>query len=182
MQKEKEEHIKKLFKDQEKLRDNGGNHFTELRVDNIKQIRGLVRYFIIIASGIIGFTLPVLGQTDLVKSNIFLVGGLAELLIVILYGFYYLMDVLEDENRRLSVQHKKYDEALDKLRDNTIILATSDWTEEDINKNIESNKKMCDQLSKDLSTKRKQDYALNIIFCTFFIALVLIVLSMLVNF
>ncbi len=73
---------------------------------NITQLRGWVHQLIIISSGIIGFTLPVLGRTNLIKNPILLIVALFLLWIVIIYGFCYLLKVLSKENSGLEQRLK----------------------------------------------------------------------------
>ncbi|MBI2010755.1 MAG: hypothetical protein HYS89_00750 [Candidatus Colwellbacteria bacterium] len=165
------------------LRDKIGKSLLDLRVDNIKQIRELIKQFIIISGAIIGFTIPVFGRTKLIRTPVFLTGGLIELLIVMVYAFYYLMHILESENQKLGEQHERYNKIIDSLRDNLIIFATSDKTEKDAQKQLDSDKQVLDEfLSEEAGDKgNKKDYALNIIFSAFLVGLVLIILSM-INF
>lgn len=173
--------VQELFEEHGKLRDQIGDSFTKMRIDNIKQIRDLVKNFILISSAIVGFSLPVFGRVDLIKSSIFLIGGLGEFLIVILYGFYYLKIVLEVENNRLATQHKEFIEVLDELQKNIIIFAGSNQTEVDMRRKIEADKRAFEKLSKEEPPKNEQKRVLDIIFSAFFVGLFLILLSMVIK-
>lgn len=129
--------------------------YKEGFMKNIEQIRTLIIQFITISAVIIGFTLPVLDKTNLVKSSIFLIGGLIELLIVIISGFFYLTRVLQEENNGLK---KDYDKICRLL-------------------NITDNNEY-QKLLTELSKKKSPDYFLDLIFGAFFIGLLLIVLSL----
>lgn len=174
---QEEKVIQELFKDHEKMRDDVSNYFGDVRIDNIRQIRDLVKHLIIISSAIIGFTLPIFGSSNIVKYPIFLIAGLFALLIVVLYGFLYLKNVLESDSKGLYEQHKKYNKMHDKLRDSVINFLISQKTEEDFNKKFKADKEALDEFPAEIPQKKGR--ALDIIFLAFFIALILIVLSML---
>lgn len=160
-----------------KLRDVINNSYLKAQMENIKLMRGLIIQFIAISAAIVGFTVPILGRTDLVKSSPMLIGGLFELLIVIIYGFWYLTWMLQKENRELVEQHKKFNSYLDNPRDarNKFLI---NMTEETFKQWKEEQKKILDELQTEPKKPGKPDYALDIIFGGFFIALVLIVLSL----
>ena len=161
----------------DKLRDLVNKSYGDATMDNIKLMRGLIINFIIISSAIIGFTLPVFGRTELIKSSLLLSGGLGELLIVVIYGFWYLTWMLQQENRDLVIQHNKWNGYLDKLRDsrneffaNMTVKNKEVW--------FEKQKEVLNEIQNSTMKKQKPDYSLDIIFAAFFIGLTLIVLSL----
>ncbi len=161
----------------DRLRDIVNDTAVNAQMENIKLMRNLIIHFIAISSAIIGFTIPIFGKTELIKSPMILLSGLAELLIVVIYGFWYLTWMLQKENRDLVIQHKKYNGYLDRLRDarNSFF---SNMTEETKNIWFEKQKEVLVEMEKSAPKEQKLDYALDIIFAAFFIALVLIVLSL----
>jgi len=144
-------------------------------VENIRQRRDLIKHFIIISSGIIGFTIPVFGRTDLIKNSTFLIFGLLELVIVILYGFFYLSRILDKENNNLK---KRFEEGIKLLsnpsRDELLHQFLDNKTEENYNLYQAENqagilrviKQLNDYVEKNEKNKKK-DYALDIIFSAF---------------
>lgn len=160
----------------DRLRDIVNDTAVNAQMENIKLMRNLIIHFIAISSAIIGFTIPVFGKTELIKSPITLLCGLTELLIVIIYGFWYLTWMLQKENMDLVIQHKKYNGYLDKLRDarNNFFSNMTKKTEDIW---FKKQKEVVDEMENSAPKEQKPDHALDIIFAAFFIALVLIVLS-----
>ncbi len=158
------------------------NKYLSLKVETIKQFRDLIIQFVIISSGIIGFTLPVFDKTQLVKNKTFLIGGLAELLIIVLFGFYYLKNILEKENDSLEKDSKAFNEYLDKKRDAKIefIKSLNGHTKSDAFKIYEEeNHQALIVLNNKVKTRPSQkDYVLDLVFIAFFLGLALIVLSL----
>jgi hypothetical protein len=164
-----------IIKDREYV----NNKFLALEVDNIKQLRNLVIQFIIISSAIVGFSLPILDNGHLVQNKNFLISGLIELLIVVLYGFFYLSKILQKENNDLKFHHDAHSIFLTKRRDATIEFMKNmndvgnfdryEAAQKDALKGLEG------KVKKPLE---KKDFALDIIFSAFFIGLILIVLSL----
>jgi len=163
-----------------KLRDEINNTYVQAQSENIRQIRNLIIQFIIISSAIIGFTIPVFGRSDLIKSNLLLTGGLSELLIVILYGFGYLQWIIQKENKELSKQHDRFNSYLDIPRE-----ARNKFLSEINEVNFKNWQKKQKQILDDIEKKQKKkiipDNTLIIIFIAFFLGLFLITLSMLIN-
>lgn len=79
----------------------------ESRRQNITQIRGFIYQLIIGSGAIIGFTLPILDSSSLIKNSCFLIIGLFLLWIEIVLGFWYLKIRLENENNKLYNQSEK---------------------------------------------------------------------------
>ncbi|OGF93165.1 hypothetical protein A3G54_00185 [Candidatus Giovannonibacteria bacterium RIFCSPLOWO2_12_FULL_44_15] len=77
---------------------------TENQRKNIAEIRNWILQLSIISGAIIGFTLPVLGSSPLIKNSCLLVSGLFLLWIDIILGLGYLRAVLSRENNRLAEQ------------------------------------------------------------------------------
>lgn len=162
-----------------KLREKLGNRYLPALMENISQIRGLIEHFIMISSGIIGFTIPVFGRTDLIKNEVFLIGGLLELVIVIVFGYFYLTKILQKENRRLWRDFRTYHSHIDKL-----VKARNIWYEDlenktkfrdfqQVCKRIDGEMKQCEQEVQD-----DKDYNLDLIFFAFLAGLILIIASM----
>lgn len=164
----------------DKLRSLINNTYITAQTENIKQMRNLVIQFIVISSGIIGFTIPVFGRTDLIKSHFLLVGGLSELLIVILYGFLHLVLILQKENKGLAKQHDRFNSYLDKPRKSRNKFL-SEMTNGNWEKWQEKQQEVIQELGSCPKKKIRPDYALDIIFGAFFIALALIVSSLLIT-
>lgn len=173
----KEEYIIWQIEQDDKLRNLINTSYITAQMDNIKQMRSLIIHFIAISAAIVGFTIPVLGRTELVKTQVFLIGGLFELLIVIAYGFWYLSWMLQKENRELTLQHKKFSEYLDKPREarNKFL---ANMTDENLQAWQDQQKEIMNDLGNVPPRVQKPDHALDIIFGAFFIALVLIILSL----
>src|SRR5258706_4660026 len=113
----KDELSLRLIDKHDELRSYINDTYGRAQADNIKQQRNLVTQLVTISSAIIGFTIPVFGNSGLIQNKVFLIGGLGELLIVILYGFWYLKHILQEENKGLETTFQKYTEALDTKRD-----------------------------------------------------------------
>lgn len=79
----------------------------ESQRQNIVEIRNWIFQIMIISGGIIGFTLPVFGNSSLVKNSWFIIGGLSLLWIEIVLGFGYLRRILSRENNRLAGQFEE---------------------------------------------------------------------------
>lgn len=71
---------------------------------NIAEIRSYIFQLVIMSGGIIGFTLPVLSTSSLIKNNSLLIFGLFLLWVGIVLGFGYLKIRLEKENNGLNKQ------------------------------------------------------------------------------
>lgn len=80
---------------------------TQSQRQNIVDIRNWIFQLMIMSGGIIGFTLPILGTSSLIKNSYFLIGGLFCLWIEIIIGFGYLHKILSRENIRLTEQAKE---------------------------------------------------------------------------
>ena len=172
-----EEYIKEILNnDSELLNRIGKDHLFAIS-ENIKQLRDLIKSFVIISSAIIGFTIPIFGKTELVKNNLFLTGGLLELLVVILYGFFYLTHILQKENADLKKLFREYLDLLDMSKEarNKFIM---DNTEENHKVYMEKINEVAKKIKDKKKVEQKPDYALNIIYGAFFIAMVMIILSM----
>jgi len=102
----------------------------------------------------VGLAIPILDKTDLVKTEILLIAGLFELLIVLVYGVWYLRTVLQTENKGLLEQHSEMSTAVDKIRDqhrkfyenpSAAVLEANTREGDEIIKNLEggSKKKNC---------------------------------------
>ncbi len=172
-----EEYLIRVMDKDDKVREFINSSFLSAQMDNIKQMRTLIIQFVVVSSGIIGFTIPVLGRIDLVKSSAFLIAGLTELLIVVVYGFFYLTRLLQKENNGLAAQHKKHNDFLDKQKDARNNFLKSKKTEEDYNKWQDKQEQLLIEFQKEPQRENKPDYSLDIIFSAFFIGLVLLVLS-----
>ena len=172
-----EEYVITQIEQDDKLRGLINSSYISAQMDNIKLMRGLIIQFITISAIIIGFTIPVLGGTHLIKSQNFLVGGLLELLIVIIYGFWYLTWMLQKENRELAQQHKRFSDYLDKPREarNQFL---KNMTKENWEEWQNRQRDIFNEIQRTPQKKQKPDYALDIIFSAFFIALLLIVFSL----
>ncbi|MDO8591055.1 MAG: hypothetical protein Q7R65_03715 [bacterium] len=77
---------------------------TESQRQNIVAIRNWIFQLTIMSGGVIGFTLPILSTSSLIKNGCFLIGGLFLLWIEIVLGFGYLHRILSRENIRLAEQ------------------------------------------------------------------------------
>lgn len=174
----KEDYIIWQIEQDDKLRNLINTSYISAQMDNIKQMRSLVTHLVTISAAIIGFTIPILGRTELIKNQFTLIGGLFELLIVIVFGFWYLVQILQNENKVLAEQHKKFTDYLDKPREarNQFL---SNMSGENLQQWQKEQKVMIEEIQKAPPKKSKPDYALDILFGGFFVALVLIVLSML---
>lgn len=177
-----EEVIFEILESDRKARERLGNTYIPAMMENITQMRDLVKHFITISGGIIGLTIPVLGRADLVKNEVLLSGGLCELLLLIIFGYHYLTSVLQRENKYLAESFVKYNNHLDK-----IFRARNDWFSDLHNaEKFEIYKKVAKEVvekinkqSKEVEELKKSDYALNVMFAAFFVALFLITTSML---
>ncbi len=162
----------------DKLREHVNSSYIQAQMENLKGIRGLIINFITISAGIIGFTIPVIGKTDLVRSSTILIGGLSIFLVVILYGLYYLQNILGSENQVLAQQIKRFNGYIDKVNKarNKYFMNSSEATMKIWN---DAQKEVTDDIERELSNKKeKKDYALDILYWGFFLALIMLVLSL----
>lgn len=172
--------ILKLIDDDRKMRSKLGDRYLPALMENITQIRGLIKHFVTISSGIIGFSIPIFGRTDLIKSETLFIGGLLELLVLVLFGFYYLTRKLQEENTDLWRQFQSYHQCIDRVAE-----ARNEWLKEIQNQErLEHYQKVAKEEvgkvnNKLKREKKKEDHTLDIIFFAFFIALGLIIASML---
>ncbi len=156
--------------------------YLALQVDNVKQLRNLIIQFIIISSAVIGFSLPVLDNKNLVVNPFFLVSGMTTLLIVVIYGFFYLTRLLQKENNDLKLHSDAFNEFLNKKRAAKILFMKNIKIPGSLDKYEEAQKKALEELDRKIKkTKEGKDYSLDIIFSAFFIGLTFIVIS-LINF
>lgn len=156
--------------------------FLSLEVDNIKQLRNLIIQFVIISSATIGFSLPILGNGELIANSVFLIGGMIELLVVVLYGFLYLTQIIQKENNDLKLNHDAFSKFLDEKRNAKIKYMRNIDDKGSFEIYEDAHKRALVELDEKIKpTSKEKDYALDIIFIAFFIGLLLIVLSM-VNF
>lgn len=173
--------ITRLIDQDDRLRDMTNSTYLDAQKDNIKQMRNLIIQFIAISAATIGFTIPVFGNTDLVKSNTFLAGGLAELLIVVIYGFWYLTRLLQKENNELAKQFSKMSTMLDQQRDSRNKFFADIKNPESFKTWQSEQMKVVELLNKEPQNKKQLDYSLDIIFSAFFIGLLLLVFSIFIK-
>ncbi|MFH0948052.1 MAG: hypothetical protein V1833_03540 [Elusimicrobiota bacterium] len=170
-----EESMKNFLEDYIEFRLYITQTYGSAQIDNIKQIRDLIEHFTIISIGIIGFTIPVFGKTNLVKDSRFLIGGLLILLIVILYGLYSLTNILSKENKNIKEQQNKYLKLLNEVIEmgkNYLENMTQENFDQFWNKHLEFGKLL------KFKEEEKLDYSVDIILWSFFMSLVLIVISL----
>lgn len=151
------------------------DRLSNFTMDNIKQIRQLVINFIVISAGIVGFSIPILGRSDLIKNPTLLLLGLTAFFIEMIYGFWYLKTILEKENKQLS-------EMQDKV--NAYITNMNDALNQFFSNPTDINKKNWIKIARNIPLKEKtnkMDYALDILFCCFFLGLVLLLISTLIS-
>ena len=98
----------------------------ESQMQNIIDIRNWIFQLTIMSGGVIGFTLPVLGASSLVKNACFLIVGLFLLWLDIILGFGYLRRVLSSENNKLTKQWEEI------KKDNGVKTETKGGTKYDI--------------------------------------------------
>lgn len=139
------------------------NTIDTLQIENIKQIRKLVERFIVISGAIIGFTLPIFGRTSLIRNPDILAYGLLFFILVVVYGFFYLKQVLTKENNNLAKQKQLYIEALKFFGDNK---------NDDLNRKLED----IDKFNRT-TQKNEQRYALDLLFYSFLFGLLSIIFS-----
>ncbi|RJR28024.1 hypothetical protein C4561_00775 [candidate division WWE3 bacterium] len=159
-----------------KLRDEVGHTYFQAQLNNLNKLRDLVVHMTTISAGIIGFTIPVFGSSTLVKTPALLIGGLLELLVLTTYGIWYLKWILETENRDLTLQHRKYNEVVDSIRDSHL-KTFENPTEKSFQHQQEVGEEVMKALIAD-PVKDKRDYALDILFIAFTLGLLLIILSL----
>ena len=159
----------------EKLRSVVNDNVYFAQIENIKGQRSLVVTFITLSAGIIGFTIPIIGQSNLVKTTNFLILGLFGLLSVILFGLGYLKFILEKENKSLFELQNKYNSAITKNN-----LARDKFFEAENKETLEAWLNTAKEIVSELSIdpKQKPDYALDIILGLFCISLLFIILAL----
>ncbi len=159
----------------EKLRSVVNDNVYFAQIENIKGQRSLVVTFITLSAGIIGFTIPIIGQSNLVKTTNFLILGLFGLLSVILFGLGYLKFILEKENKSLFELQNKYNSAITKNN-----LARDKFFEAENKETLEAWLNTAKEIVSELSIdpKQKPDYALVIILGLFCISLLFIILAL----
>lgn len=172
--------IFEILESDRKARERLGNTYIPAMMANITQMRDLIKHLITISGGIVGLTIPILGRTDLVKNEILLVFGLLELLVLIVFGYYYLTSVLQKENKGLAESFVKYNNYLDE-----IAKVRNDWFNDlhnmekfEIYKEVgKQTLEKINEQAKEVEELRKPDHALNLMFAAFFVALFLITAS-----
>jgi len=174
------EHYKWQVAQDNRLRDVINDSYVSAQIENIKGQRKLVSNFITISSGVIGFTIPIFGGSgnNLVKSSEFLIGGLTILLVVVLYGFYYLRWVLQSENKSLLEQNRHYNDYVDQKRD-----AFNKFFSDQTEKSYQNYLRLCKRTISDIAKRQKgkkivPDYALDIIYGLFAVGLISVTLSL----
>lgn len=171
--------VSSLLENHDKLRQCLNDSYEKSLMDNIKQQRNLVSSFITISAAIIGLTIPVMGNSQLVQSRLLLSGGLAELLIVILYGFWYLRTIIQRDNNQLVLAFDQMSNYLDRKH-----AADLKYIKNMTKKGSEEWERENDSIASDLlpsPINLVKDWAVDIIYFAFFIALVLIILSMILR-
>ncbi|MBU4142293.1 hypothetical protein KKE99_05495 [Patescibacteria group bacterium] len=157
-----------IIKDREDLEETMWRDYIWGMDENIKQQRSLIKHFILISSGIIGFTIPMFGRTNLIKNPVFLIGGLVLLLIVVLYGFFYLTRILKNENEGLEKVHKEFLDLLD-FSENSHRKFLSDSTDENFKKLQEKSLEAIEKSKSFLGKEEKTGNPLDLIFSSFFL-------------
>lgn len=153
------------------------NTYLDAITININTQRSLVVTFITLSAGIIGFSLPVLNGSDLVKNPAFLIWGLLTLLVVLIYGLLYLRHILQSENKDLSHIKDFYSDLLSEQVEarNKYYFDPSEANLDIYNESIEKGMKRLKNYKRDPASP---DYALDFISGTFTFALMLYVLSL----
>ena len=175
----KDELAVRLIDKHDDLRTYVNDTYQKAQLDNIKQQRSLITQLITISSAIIGFTIPVLGSSPLVQTKWLLVCGLSVLLVLIIFGFWYLKHIIQAENKGLESMFKKYSDALDK-KHSAELRFISDMSKENYDSWRNEMGKVLEDLSNTLP-KAEPDYAIDITFILFTFALALIVFSVVVR-
>lgn len=171
----KDDLVLRLLDKHDELRNYVNKSYSDAQFENIKQQRNLIAQFITISSGIVGFTLPVLGNSSLIQNKILLISGLFELLIVVLYGFWYLRHIVQEENKSLE---KVFETYTNLLNDKHAIELK--FIKEMSNENYIEWREKTKEVAKKLQSDKPQlkpDYSIDILFSAFFLGLCLIVLS-----
>lgn len=165
----------------DRLRDIINDSSQSGMIENIKSMRSLVINFITISAGVVGLSVPLLEKSSLVVTKPLLIAGLFELMIVIIFGFYYLMSILEQENKSLVNIQRRYNEYLDegnKARNEFY----SKPTKKTYQNQVDTWKRIMEKIQEnEAGNKTRPDFALNILFAAFVCGLLLMVCS-LVNF
>lgn len=167
----------KLERDDTLSKSIGDSYYDAIK-DNITQRRSLVVHFITISAGIIGFTIPVIGTSRLIQNKSILIIGLSILLILIIYGFYYLKTIIDEDNNEINSIYKTLIGLHRKPMEARNIFFKEPNTE-NFNKWQAVNDEIINEVENRQKDKRSElDYSLDITFILFFSALVLITCSL----
>lgn len=161
----------------EKLRDATNEHFLPLQVDNIKQIRSLLKHQIVIASAIVGFSVPVFNESNLIKNYAIFFIGLLTFLLFIIFAYYHLISLLSKENRDLATQHRGLNHILSDNHASILEFERSAGGREDFEKRISVSKKVIEDARPILQVTEKKDWAFDLLFWLFVFGIATILLS-----
>src|SRR3989339_364870 len=152
--------------------------YRDSMMKNMELRWNLVKNFVVISSGIIGFTVPVFGKTDLIKSQVLLSSALFGLTIVVAYGLVYLTYVFVKDERGLEKVLDDFTCRLKLLKEvgYKTLACPTDGNLKDYGKSISL---VNEELTHEQQQNKKLVFDVNlIVICTlFFVALFLIFLS-----
>lgn len=171
-----EKFIFKLIDDDNKLRNEINESFMTAIKRNIGQMKNLIVQMVLVSVAIIGFSIPIFNTDNLIKDHRLMVGAIVLLSVVVLYGFYYLTRQLSEEKRSLVDRFNTYSHYLDEL-----VIARNkfvqDLSEEGFKKYKIKQEDVLNKLQNQPMELQQEDHGLTLLYWSFFLALVLIVIS-----
>lgn len=167
-----------LMADYRRLSDAIDDHFTPLRIANIKELRDLIKHFTITSAAIIGLALPLFGRSTIVRDDTTMIFGLLFLLLVVVMGVSNLNRTLQRENRELTIQHRKINEQRENLRTSYLRFIGSKKQESDVQSFVERNGRVLSEVAEVLDQKESPDYTHDLILIAFLLGLLLLILSL----
>lgn len=153
---------------------------SKARYDNLRAIREHIHHYVLLSLAILGFTVPVLsGRSSLISNFYFLTASMFFLVVIVVYGMWYLTRKLQKDNNDLTTRFWKYSDLLISRR-----TALDNMLQKKDQETVAAFSKTGDMLLEesgynkryDDNTKSKRhgpvDYSLDVIFVLFLLSIV----------
>lgn len=185
---DEDEKIKELLENNRRLIRDVMDPISKARYDNLRSIREHIHHYVLLSLAILGFTVPVLADHPAIISNFFfLICSMCALVVIVVYGMWYLTHILQKDNNDLTRRFWVYSNlvlarrlSLDKVIEERTPEAFNSFVEAGRNLMNEAGYEEAVEEQKNPTniTKKPTDYSLDVIFWLFIISIVFYILSL----